>query len=206
MKRFWTEEKDALLRRDYPTKHLGSLAVRIGTTVAGLKTRAKKLGLHREVNTHHPWTQRQTAYLKRHYADTPLDVLIEKTKHCQGSIYRKAAALGLRKSQELLSEAGRRVAASPRSQACRFGKGHEPYNKGKRDYEFRSREASERCAATQFKKGSRPHNARPVGYESFRCVKGTGYVFIKVSEDKPMVMKALQKLKDQGIYPQKLWE
>ena len=153
MKKFWNEEKDALLRRDYPTKHLGSLAVRIGTTVAGLKTRAKKLGLRRKVNVHHPWTQRQISYLKKHYADTPLDVLIEKTKHCQESIYNKAAALGLKKSQEFKSEFGRRVAASPKSQACRFGKGHEPFNKGKREHEFRSREAIERCAATQFKKG-----------------------------------------------------
>ena len=29
---------------------------------------------------------------------------------------------------------------------------------------------------------------------------------VTYKEDKPMVMKALQKLKDQGIYPQKLWE
>lgn len=189
MKKFWTEEKDAMLRRDYPTKHLGSLAVRIGTTVAGLKTRAKKLGLHREVNVHHPWTQRQISYLKKHYADTSLDVLIEKTKHCQESIYNKAAALGLKKSQEFKSEFGRRVAASPKSQACRFGKGHEPFNKGKREHEFRSKEAIERCAATQFKKGIRPHNARPVGYECFRRMKSTGYVYIKVKEGEKMVMK-----------------
>lgn len=189
MKKFWNEEKDALLRRDYPTKHLGSLAVRIGTTVAGLKTRAKKLGLRRKVNVHHPWTQRQISYLKKHYADTPLDVLIEKTKHCQESIYNKAAALGLKKSHEFKSEFGRRVAASPKSQACRFGKGHEPFNKGKRDYEFRSKEAIERCAATQFKKGSRPHNTRPVGYECYRRVGKTGYVYIKVSDDAKMVMK-----------------
>ena len=189
MKKFWNEEKDALLRRDYPTKHLGSLAVRIGTTVAGLKTRAQKLGLRRKVNVHHPWTQRQISYLKKHYADTPLDVLIEKTKHCQESIYNKAAALGLKKSHEFKSEFGRRVAASPKSQACRFGKGHEPFNKGKRDYEFRSKEAIERCAATQFKKGSRPHNTRPVGYECYRRVGKTGYVYIKVSDDAKMVMK-----------------
>ena len=189
MRRFWTDEKDALLRRDYPTKHLGSLAVRIGTTVAGLKSRAKKLGLHREVNVHHPWTQRQISYLKKHYADTSLDVLIEKTKHCQKSIYKKAAALGLRKSQEFLSEFGRRMAANPKSQACRFGKGHEPFNKGKREHEFRSKEGIERCAATQFKKGHCPHNARPVGYECYRRVGKTGYVYIKVSDDAKMVMK-----------------
>lgn len=189
MRRFWTDEKDTLLRRDYPTKHLGSLAVRLGTTVPGLKARAKKLGLHRAVNVHHPWTQRKISYLKKHYADTSLDVLIEKTKHCQESIYNKAAALGLRKSQEFKQEFGRRVAASPKSQACRFGKGHEPFNKGKREHEFRSKEAIERCAATQFKKGHRPHNTHPVGYECYRRMGKTGYVYIKVSDDAKMVLK-----------------
>lgn len=189
MKRFWTDEKDALLRRDYPTKHLGSLAVRLGTTLVAMKSRAKRLGLHREVNVHHPWTQQQLAYLKKHYADTPLDVLIEKTKHCQESIYSKAAALGLRKTQEFKSELGRRAAASPKSRACRFSKGHEPFNKGKREHEFRSKEAIERCAATQFKKGHCPHNARPVGYECYRRMGKTGYVYIKVSDDTKMVLK-----------------
>lgn len=188
--KFWNDEKDAMLRRDYPTKHLGSLAVRIGTTVAAVKTRAIRLGLRRKTRERHPWTQRQTDYLRRHYADTPLDVLTAKTGHIARSIYFKAAALGLRKSQEFKQTLGHRVAASPRSQACRFGKGHEPYNKGKRESEFRSREGIERCAATQFKPGNRPHNVCPVGYESFRSYKGgSGYMYIKVRDGEPMVLK-----------------
>lgn len=188
-KKFWTEEKDALLRRDYPTKHLGSLAVRIGTTLSGLKTRAKLLHLHRKVNARNPWTKRQTDYLVRHYADTPLAVLIEKTRHGKGSIYSKAIALGLRKSHEFMQSLGRHASASPRSQACRFGKGHEPYNKGRRQSEFRSAEGIRRCAATQFKKGHEPYNARPVGYESYRCKNGLGYMYIKVKAGEPMVLK-----------------
>ena len=188
-KKFWTDEKDALLRRDYPTKHLGSLAVRIGTTVPALKSRATKLGLYRKVNAHHPWTDRQLAYLRKHYADTPMDVLIRKTGHCDDSIYNKAAALGLRKSQAFKQAFGRRVAANPKSVACRFKKGREPFNKGKREHEFRSPDAIARCARTQFKAGHRPHNTRPVGYECFRRLGDTGYVYIKVSDDLPMVLK-----------------
>ena len=165
MRRFWTDEKDAMLRRDYPTKHLGSLAVRLGTTVPGLKARAKKLGLHRAVNVHHPWTDRQLAYLRKHYADTPMAEMIRGTGHCRDSIYNKADALGLRKSLAAKQANGLRAASSPRSQACRFQKGHQPYNKGKREHEFRSPSASARCARTQFKKGDRPKNARPVGYD-----------------------------------------
>ena len=189
MRRFWTDEKDAMLRRDYPTKHLGSLAVRLGTTVPGLKARAKKLGLHRAVNMHHPWTDRQLAYLLKHYADAPLDELIRGTDHCRDSIYNKADVLGLRKSLAAKQANGLRAAASPRSQACRFQKGHQPYNKGKREHEFRSPEASARCAATQFKKGHRPHNTHPVGYECYRRMGKTGYVYIKVSDDAKMVLK-----------------
>lgn len=189
MIKFWTEEKDAMLRRDYPTMHLGSLAVRLGTTVAGLKSRARLLDVHRSVNVHHPWTRRQVAYLKRHYADTALGVLMEHTQHSQKAIYAKVRALGLRKSQAFRQAFGHRVSASPKSQACRFSKGHVPANKGKRETEFRSREAIERCAATRFKKGDRPHNTRPVGYECFRRQKSKGYVYIKVRDGEPMVLK-----------------
>ena len=31
-------------------------------------------------------------------------------------------------------------------------------------------------------------------------------VTVTYKEDKPMVMTAIQNLKDQGLYPQKLWE
>ena len=189
MKRFWTDEKDALLLRDYPTKHLGSLAARIGTTVTAMKSRARKLGLRRAVNVHHPWTDRQVDYLKAHYADAPMDELVKGTCHSRDSIYNKADTLGLRKSLEVKQALGRRAAASPKSRACRFSKGHVPANKGKRETEFRSPEAIARCARTQFKKGSRPHNTRPVGYECFRRVKDTGYVYIKVRDGEPMVLK-----------------
>ena len=79
MKRVWNDEKNALMRRLYPTAHLGSLAARLGVTVTALKSRALVMGLKRKVNVKRPWTDRQTAYLKRHYADTPIEVLIVKT-------------------------------------------------------------------------------------------------------------------------------
>ena len=189
MRRFWTEERDAVLRRDYPTKHLGSLAVRIGTTVAGLKSRAKILGLHREVNAHHPWSAGQLEHLKGHYADTPIDVLVKETGHCRDSIYNKAQALGLRRTEEFKREFGLMVSAGAKGRAHRFEKGHVPFNKGKREHEFRSPEGIARCARTRFKKGNRPHNIRKVGYECFRRVGDTDYVYIKVAEGEKMVMK-----------------
>ena len=165
MKRVWNDEKNALMRRLYPTAHLGSLAARLGVTEKALRSRAKVMGLKRRVNKKHPWTQRQIAYLTKHYADTPIDVLIVKTKHDQKSIWNKAKALGLRKSREFLAEVGRKCSQHPRSIATRFIKGQEPANKGKRIEEFMTADGIRRSSQTRFKKGQLPHNTKPIGYE-----------------------------------------
>ena len=177
MKKVWNEERDALLRRLYPTAHLGSLAARLGVTEKALRSRAKVLGLRRKVNVKRPWTDRQTAYLKRHYADTPIEVLIVKTRHDQKSIWNKAKALGLRKSREFLAEVGRKCSQHPRSIATRFVKGQEPANKGKRIEEFMSEEGIRNSSRTRFKAGHRPHNQRDIGTE---CVHSDGYVYLRI--------------------------
>jgi hypothetical protein len=184
MKKVWNEEKNALMRKLYPTAHLGSLAARLGVTEKALRSRAKVMGLKRRVNKKHPWTQRQIAYLTKHYADTPIDVLIVKTKHDQKSIWNKAKALGLRKSREFLQAVGRHCAQHPKSVATRFVKGQEPSNKGKRIEEFMSAEGIERSSRTRFKKGHRPHNQRDIGTETQHA---DGYVYIKVGEGKPVL-------------------
>lgn len=186
MKKVWNEERDALLRRLYPTVHLGSLAARLGVTEKALRSRAKVLGLRRKVNVKRPWTDRQTVYLKRHYADTPIEVLIVKTRHDQKSIWNKAKALGLRKSREFLAEVGRKCSQHPRSIATRFVKGQEPANKGKRIEEFMTADGIRRSSQTRFKKGQLPHNTKPIGYER---IDENGYVYIKVSMEHKMVLK-----------------
>ena len=184
MKRVWNDEKNALIRRLYPTAHLASLAARLGVTVNALKSRALVMGLKRKVNKKHPWTQRQIAYLTKHYADTPIEVLIVKTKHGQKSIWNKAKALGLRKSLEFMQAVGRHCAQNPKSVATRFVKGQEPANKGKRIEEFMSKEGIKRSSQTRFKKGHRPHNKREIGTETQHA---DGYVYIKVDGRKPVL-------------------
>ena len=56
---------------------------------------------------------------------------------------------------------------------CRFGKGHIPANKGKKQ----SPEVYAKCAATRFKKGHKPFNFMPVGSET---VKGDGFIYVKI--------------------------
>ena len=186
MKKVWNAEKDKLLRRLYPTAHLGSLAARLGVTEKAVRSRAKVLRLKRRVNVKHPWTDRQVSYLRRHYADTPIEVLIVKTRHDQKSIWNKAKALGLRKSREFLQAVGRACSQHPKSIATRFVKGQEPANKGMRQEDFMSREGIERSSRTRFKPGQLPHNTKPIGYER---LDDNGYVYIKVSMEQKMVLK-----------------
>ena len=114
MKRVWTEEKDELLAQLYPTAHLGNLAFRLRVTEKALRSRAKVLKIKRE-RKYQVWNVRQTAYLRKHYADTPIDVLMEVTKHSQKSIWNKAKKMGLRKSLEFLQEVGRQCSKHPKS-------------------------------------------------------------------------------------------
>lgn len=187
MKRVWNEEKDNLLRRHYHKRDLDWVAQRIGVSRGAVKARAQVLGIQRKVHKREPWTDRQTAYLKRHYADTPIEVLIVKTRHDQKSIWNKAKALGLRKSREFLAEVGRKCSQHPRSIATRFVKGQEPANKGKRIEEFMTADGIRRSSQTRFKKGQLPHNTKPIGYE--RIDSKDGYVYIKVSMEHKMVLK-----------------
>lgn len=184
MKKIWNDERNALLRRLYPTAHLGSLAARLGVTKTALKSRAKVMGLKRLTGKKHPWTKRQLNYLKKHYSDTPLEVLIGNTKHSMKSIYNKAHELGLYKTKAFLAHFGYRVSETEGARRNRFVKGQEPANKGKRIEEFMSVEGIERSSQTRFKKGNKPHNTREIGSE---CIHADGYVYIKVDEGKPVL-------------------
>ena len=186
MKRVWNDNMDDQLRRHYPKGDLRALAKRLGVSYGAVKSRASKIGIVRKVNVHHPWTQRQLNYMKKHYADTPMAELRRRTGHGEKSIWKRAAAMGLRKSPEFIQECGRRAAQHPKSVASRFQKGHVSHNKGKREWQFRSPESIARCAATQFKPGQLPHNTKPVGYER---VNKDGYLLIKVEGEHQMVLK-----------------
>ena len=125
------------------------------------------------------WTERQVAYLKRHYADTPMDVMEAKLKRSQKAIWGKAAALGLRKSSEYWHNLGLKLCQDPKSKANRYAKGHEPQNKGKRIEEYMSADAIRRSAVTRFKVGHEPHNRRDIGTE---CQHADGYVYLKTDD------------------------
>jgi hypothetical protein len=132
------------------------------------------------------WTERQVAYLIRHYADRDTDVLCQRLRRKPEQIYAKAQALGLRKPRDYSVRAGRIGAQHPKAIAHRFVKGQEPANKGKRIEEFMTADGIRRSSQTRFKKGQLPHNTKPIGYER---VDENGYVYLKVSMEHKMVLK-----------------
>ena len=132
------------------------------------------------------WTERQVAYLIRHYADRDTEVLCQRLRRKPEQIYAKAQALGLRKPRDYSVRAGRIGAQHPAAIAHRFVKGQEPPNKGKRIEEFMSKEGIERSSRTRFQPGQLPHNTQPVGHER---VSKDGYIYIKVSMTEKMVLK-----------------
>lgn len=94
------------------------------------------------------------------------------------SVYAKAAALGLKKTDEFLATpAACRVNVVTRGGPTRFKPGHASWNKGLKGWS-----SGGRTHAFQFRKGQKPHNWVPIGTERIskdgyreRKVTDTGY-------------------------------
>lgn len=129
-----------------------------------------------------PWTRRELRLLRRKYPSTLTSELAHELQRPLSGVHRKAAALGLRKSDEFLSTAasGRLQRGSSLGISGRFQKGHVPANKGLR----RPGWAPGRMRETQFKKGqscgAANENWVPIGTE---VLDHDGYLKRKVSDD-----------------------
>lgn len=123
------------------------------------------------------WSAIELEIVRRFYADSRTDDIATALRRTVGQVYQKAAALGLKKSEEYLfeSDSGRiqRGRTNPQMVATQFKPGLTPWNKGVHY------QAGGRSSETQFKPGSRPHTWVPVG--SYR-VNADGYLDRKVSD------------------------
>lgn len=124
-----------------------------------------------------PWTTEEIDALRRLYPDHAADVVGKVIGRPPRSVYQKAAALGIEKSEafKLSTRSGRiqRGRKDPRMVANQFKPGITPWNKGTNYV------AGGRSAETRFKKGSKPHTTLPIG--SYRINKD-GHLQRKVSE------------------------
>lgn len=175
-----------MLKAEYATcDDPRELAGTIGVSYIALRSKANSLGIVRRGREAY-WTEQQDSFLKENYASTPMPELMAHLQRTPSAIHNRAVTLGLRKSREYLVALGKRNANHPNKLAHQFKKGHIPFNKGKEEHDFRSKEGIERCKSTQFKTGHSPHNTRPIGYER---TYSDGYVYIKVENGKRMQQK-----------------
>lgn len=112
-----------------------------------------------------PWSAEDEGRLRCLYPDTPMPELIKVFQRPEYSIYNKAYAMGLKRSDAYLaSEHACRLRRENNPGAgSRFQKGHASWNKG---ISFHS---GGRSAETQFSPGTMPHNHVPVGTERTTC-------------------------------------
>lgn len=129
----------------------------------------------------HMWTNKERAYLKKHYPNKPTKEVAEVLGVSLRYAYMQASLLGLTKSDKYRAQELQRQAVRLRvvGVAYRIKKGQEPPNKGRKQSDYMTKEAIARTAKTQFKKGTIPPNYQPVGYERMTI---DGYTEIKTGE------------------------
>lgn len=176
MNRTWSDSDIDYLRENYPTGNINAIADHLGRTSKAIKSKAKLLGIKREVNKKHSFTPEEDQYIIDHYADVKTELIARHLNLSIGSIYNHAHSLGLKKSLEFLrSEASGRTNLLKAGMAHRYQKGHIPANKGQK----MSPEVYEKCSKTMFRKGNKPHNTRTNGEE--RITKD-GYIEVKIQD------------------------
>jgi len=172
MKRTWTESDLSILREEYPRQNIAATALRLGKTIAAIKTKAKLLGIKRDKESIGPWSRELTSRLKEIYTDALNPDIAKELDLTVSSIRAKAHVLGLKKSKEYYQK------YPSKSQ---FKKGHVSHNKGKKMTEFCSPQQIENIKKAWFKKGHQPHNTKNDFDIVERVSKGKPYLWIRVS-------------------------
>ena len=134
----------------------------------------------------HNWTKKEIEYLRINYSDMSTKEIAANLNLSASCVYNKAYDLGLYKSPEYIAKNCRMITPNKQTQ---FGKGHEPWNKGKKGLQIGGKK-------TQFKKGIVPYNTKPIGYKSLR----DGYLVERTEKGFEFVHVLLWK-KHNGIIP-----
>jgi hypothetical protein len=136
---------------------------------------------HRAMTARRRWSPEHEALLRHMYPDAPMPTMVDALDRTAAQIYRKAADLGLHRSEAYLASplACRLRRENHPGVATQFKKGQVSHNKGlRRPGWFRGR-----MKETQFKKGRLAHEARnyvPIGTTK---LSKDGYLERKVTDD-----------------------
>lgn len=129
------------------------------------------------------WTPAQIAKLRALYPDLKADTVAREIGRSVGSVHRKAALLGLSKSEAFkASFASGRISAArndPRMVATRFKPGQKAWNEGVKG----STGLHDNCRKTQFQPGQKPHTWVPVGSYRINTGKGVPRLERKMNEN-----------------------
>lgn len=89
---FWTAERDARLRREYPTcASLADLAISLGVSYNALRARAHRLGILRRPF----WSEEEKDTLRRLYGSVPALEVARQMGRTLKQVYQQADAMGL---------------------------------------------------------------------------------------------------------------
>lgn len=130
----------------------------------------------------HIWTPAELDTLRAMYPDTRTSVIAAQLGIKLSVVYRRAAYMGLRKSDAYYADGsnGRLAPGTAKGRDTRFQPGLVPWNKGLKGFK-----AGGRSAETRFKKGemwgAAQHNYLPIG--TLRLSKD-GYLERKVTDDR----------------------
>lgn len=120
------------------------------------------------------WTAEQIETVRIHYPHFKTENVAFMVGHSLEQTYRKAQALGLKKTPEFLASGAAGRLDGVRGGATRFQKGHGTWNKGMKGLQIGGEK-------TRFVPGQLPHNTLPIG--SLRLTKD-GALQRKISNDR----------------------
>jgi len=105
------------------------------------------------------WTADELTILRERYPHERTDTIARDLGRKIGSVYQKAANMGLCKTEEYLASPDAGRGNVRKGMGTRFRKGSKPWNKGAHFI------AGGRSPETRFKKGNKPHTWQPIGAE-----------------------------------------
>ena len=144
---------------------------------------------------HKPFTEADKQKIRDEYLLKPTKRLANEIGVTTDRVKRYLKLLGLEIPVEL---------SKKWAQESRFTKGHETFNKGKKQEDYMSEEALRKVRATYFKKGNEPHNTKYDGAIAIRKEndKDHYYKWIRLSKSKWELLHRVIWEKENGKIPE----